>query len=191
MATAPPRSDVALLERLRERDRSAWDELYRLYEGRLYGFAYRLCGNPHDAADLVQETFVRALPRLDRLPPERADIGAYLFATAKNLFLKSVERGKRQQPVEEVPEPDEPMAIDEDPQRAAHLRRQQAEVRIANGKLAPRQRLVRALRELEDRSYAEIGERAFTKWRALARMKSAPVSARWWSAPTGPSCKST
>ncbi len=170
MATAPPRPDKGLLERLRERDRTAWEEIYRLYEGRLYGFAYRLTGNPHDAADLVQETFVRALPRLDRLPPDRADIAAYLFATAKNLFLKSVERSKRQQPVEEVPEPDEPAAIEDDPQGSALLRRQQEEVRIANGKLAPRQRLVLALRELEDKSYAEIGELVGLSENAVAQL---------------------
>jgi RNA polymerase sigma factor (sigma-70 family) len=172
MATAPPRPDTWLLERLRQRDRTAWDEIYRLYEGRLYGFAYRLTGNPHDAADLVQETFVRALPKLDRLPPERADIAAYLFATTKNLFLKSVERSKRQQPVEEVPEPDEPAAIEDDPQRSALLRHQQEEVRIANAKLAPRQRLVLALRELEDRSYAEIGELVGLNENAVAQLIS-------------------
>jgi RNA polymerase sigma factor (sigma-70 family) len=172
VATAPPRPDAALLERLRARDRTAWDEVYRLYEGRLYGFAYRLTGNLHDAADLVQETFLRALPRLDRLPPERADIAAYLFATEKNLFLKSVERGRRQQPVEEVPEPDEPAAIEDDPQRSALLRRQQEEVRIANGKLAPRQRMVLALRELEDKSYAEIGVLVGLNENAVAQLIS-------------------
>ena len=69
----------------------------------LYRFAYRLTGNPHDAADLVQETFVRALPRLEALDPEGLNLGAYLLTTEKNLFLKSVERGKRQEPVEFVP----------------------------------------------------------------------------------------
>jgi RNA polymerase sigma factor (sigma-70 family) len=172
VASAPPRPDAALLERLRARDRTAWDEVYRLYEGRLYGFAYRLTGNPHDAADLVQETFLRALPRLDRLPPERADIAAYLFATEKNLFLKSVERGRRQQPVEEVPEPDEPAAIEDDPQRSALLRGQQEEVRVASGKLAPRQRMVLALRELEDKSYAEIGELVGLNENAVAQLIS-------------------
>jgi len=172
MATAPPRPDTVLLERLRERDRTAWAELYQTYEGRLYGFAYRLTGNPHDAADLAQETFVRALPRLDRLPPERADIAAYLFATTKNLFLKGIERQKRAQPVEEVPEPDEPGAIEDDPQRAALLRRQQAEVRLANARLAPRQRLVLALRELEDKSYAEIGELVGLNENAVAQLIS-------------------
>ena len=170
MATAATWTDSDLLLRLRRRDRSAWEELYRTYERRLYGFAYRLSGNQHDAADLVQETFVRALPKLDRLPPERANIGAYLFATAKNLFLKQKERTKRALPVDEVPEPAEPGDIEEDPQRAALLRRQQDEVRMANGKLAPRQRLVLALRELEDKSYAEIGELVGLNENAVAQL---------------------
>ena len=170
--TAPRAPDAALVERLRVRDRSAWDELYRLYEGRLYGFAYRLTGSSHDAADLVQETFVRALPRLDRLPAERADVGAYLYATARNLFLKDVERGRRQRPVEEVPEPDEPGPVEDDPQRAALLRGQQREVRLANSRLAPRQRLVLALRELEERSYAEIGELVGLNENAVAQLIS-------------------
>jgi RNA polymerase sigma factor (sigma-70 family) len=172
MATAPLRTDAELVQRLHRRDRTAWDELYRTYQDRLYRFAYRLSGNAHDAADLVQETFVRALPRLDRLPPERADVAAYLFATTKNLFLKQVARGKRTRPVDEVPEPDEPGAIEDDPERANLLRRQQEEVRLANGRLAPRQRLVLALRELEDKSYAEIGELVGLNENAVAQLIS-------------------
>src|ERR671918_1658573 len=105
MAVAPPPADASLVERLRRRDRTAWDELYAAYGPRLRAFAYRLTGNPHDADDLVQETFVRALPRLDRLDPETVDLGPYLFTTLRNLFLKSVERGKRSDPVADVPEP--------------------------------------------------------------------------------------
>ena len=152
MATAPARSDAALLRRLRERDRTAWADLYEEYGPRLHGFAYRLAGNEHDAADLVQETFVRALPRLDRLDPERTEVGAYLFTTLRNLFLKGVESGRRQEPVELVPEPREPAPIEDDPERSTMLVRQQAEVRLANARLAPRQRLVLALRELEEKS---------------------------------------
>jgi RNA polymerase sigma factor (sigma-70 family) len=161
-----------LARRLRERDSTAWEELYRAYEGRLYGFAYRLSGNAHDAADLVQETFVRALPRLDRLDPDRLDISAYLFATLKNIFLKNVERERRQEPVEEVPEPAETGPIEDQPERSALLRRQQEEVRLANARLSPRQRLVLALRELEDRSYAEIGEIVGLNENAVAQLIS-------------------
>jgi RNA polymerase sigma factor (sigma-70 family) len=170
MATAVRTPDTELLLRLRAREREAWEELYGAYQPRLRGFAYRLAGNVHDADDLVQETFVRAVPRLDELDPGTVDIGAYLFATLRNLFLKQVERGKRQQPVADVPEPSVPMPLEEDPERRTLLVRQQEEVRIANARLQPRQRLVLALRELEERSYAEIGEIVGMNENAVAQL---------------------
>src|SRR6266545_4974146 len=171
MAIAPG-ADAALVRRLRERDRSAWGELYAEFGPRLRRFAYRLTGNPHDADDLVQETFVRALPRLDRLDPETVELGPYLFTTLRNLFLKSVERGRRSEPMADVPEPTTPAPIEDDPERSTLLHRQQEEVRLANAKLAPRQRLVLALRELEDRSYAEIGVVVGLKENAVAQLIS-------------------
>ena len=170
MATTTTRTDAELVRRLQGRDRGAWEELYAEYQPRLRAFGYRLTGNAHDADDLAQETFVRALPALDRLDPDRVDLTAYLFATTKNLFLKQVERGKRAEPTAEVPEPDLPTAIEDDPERSALLRRQQEEVRIANGRLDPRQRLVLALCELEDRSYAEIGELVGLNENAVAQL---------------------
>ncbi|MCP9487355.1 MAG: sigma-70 family RNA polymerase sigma factor [Gaiellaceae bacterium MAG52_C11] len=172
MAIASSRTDAALVGRLRERDRTAWEDVYAAYGQRLRSFAYRLTGNPSDADDLVQETFVRALPRLDRLDPATVELGPYLFMTLRNLFLKGVERGQRVAPVAEVPEPEVPAPIDEDPERGTLLRSQQEEVRIANARLPARQRLVLALRELEDRSYAEIGEVVGLKENAVAQLIS-------------------
>jgi RNA polymerase sigma factor (sigma-70 family) len=170
MATATRTPDAELLERLRARDRTAWEELYAEYQPRLRRFAYRLAGNVHDADDLVQETFVRAVPRLDGLDPRTADVGAYLFATLRNLFLKQVEQRRRQHTVADVPEPAVPTPIDLDPERSLLLARQQDEVRLANGRLQPRQRLVLALRELEERSYADIGEIVGLKENAVAQL---------------------
>jgi RNA polymerase sigma factor (sigma-70 family) len=170
MAVAPTRTDAGLVRRLQARDRAAWEELYAEYQPRLRAFGYRLAGNAHDADDLAQETFVRALPALDRLDPDRVDLAAYLFATEKNLFLKQVERAKRAEPTADVPEPELPTAIGDDPERSALLHRQQEEVRIANARLDPRQRLVLALCELEDRSYAEIGELVGLNENAVAQL---------------------
>src|SRR3954466_16119846 len=115
MSTAPPRADAVLVKRLRQRDRSAWEDVYAAYGPRLRPLAYRLTGNSHDADDLVQETFVRALPRLDRLDPQTVEFGPYLFTTLRNIFFKSVERGRRAEPVADVPEPSVPAPIEDDP----------------------------------------------------------------------------
>lgn len=170
MATVEHAPDAELILRLRARDRSAWEELYGEFQPRLRAFAYRLTGNAHDADDLVQETFVRAVPRLDKLDPASVELGAYLFATCKNLFYKHVERTKRTEPVADVPEPAVPAHIEDEPERAALLRSQQRDVRFANARLDPRQRLVLALRELEDRSYGEIGEIVGLKENAVAQL---------------------
>src|SRR5688500_7087897 len=170
MATLQRSTDAELLLRLRSRERGAREELYATYAPRLRPSGYRRAGNAHDADDLVQETSVRAVPRLDRLGPETADVGAYLFTTLRNLFLKQVERTKRQEPVAEVPEPALPTPIEDDPERGTLLRSQQGVVRLANARLQPRQRLVLALRELEDRSYAEIGELVGMKENAVAQL---------------------
>jgi RNA polymerase sigma-70 factor (ECF subfamily) len=171
-ATAPARSPSGRPARLRERERTAWEQVYREYEHRLHRFAYRLTGNEHDAADLVQETFVRVLQRLDRLDRGRGDLSSYLFKTAQNLFLRGRERARRVEAVDEVPEPREPAPLEDDPQGVSLLHHQQEEVRVANGKLAPRQRLVLALCELEDKSYAEIGELVGLNENAVAQLIS-------------------
>src|SRR5271154_307519 len=54
---------------------------------RLYRAAWALCGSPHDAEDLVQETFARVLspPRLLR----EGDELAYLMRVPRKPFLSS------------------------------------------------------------------------------------------------------
>jgi RNA polymerase sigma factor (sigma-70 family) len=167
---SPMTTDGALVRRLQQRDTSAWEELYATYEPRLRRFARSLTNSGHDADDLVSETFLRVLPALDRLDPSRLNLEAYLFTTTRNLFLDEVARTRRAEPVAEVPEQAAPVAIEDDPERSTMLGAQQREVRIANASLQPRQRLVLSLCELEDRSYAEIGELVGLNENAVAQL---------------------
>jgi RNA polymerase sigma-70 factor (ECF subfamily) len=66
---------------------------------RLYRAAWALCGSPHDAEDLVQETFARVLsrPRILRGggPSAQAAELAYLMRVMRNIFLDSRRTASR------------------------------------------------------------------------------------------------
>src|SRR5688572_30885246 len=75
-----------LVERCRQGDLGAFEELYRAHAGRLYSVAFRLLGNAADAEDLLQEIFLAAHRKLDTFRGESA-LGTWLYRLATNLCL--------------------------------------------------------------------------------------------------------
>jgi RNA polymerase sigma-70 factor, ECF subfamily len=75
---------------------------------RLYRLAWSLCGSPHLAEDLVQETYLRVLARPRRL--RNSDSFAYLARTLRNVTMdhRRAERARErpQQDTDEVDPPD-------------------------------------------------------------------------------------
>ena len=70
-------ADQYLLDGIRRGDEPSWTELVRRYQGRLHAFARRH-GNPDDAEDIVQETFLSFLRSADRFRGE-ASLETFLF----------------------------------------------------------------------------------------------------------------
>lgn len=60
----------------------------------LYRTALRLSRNPHDAEDLVQETYLNAFRALDRFQ-EGTNLRAWLFRILNNAFISQYRRQKR------------------------------------------------------------------------------------------------
>jgi RNA polymerase sigma-70 factor (ECF subfamily) len=58
-------ADLNLVRLARDGDPDALTELYRRHERRAYNLALRTLGNPWDAADVVQEAFIKAFRNLD------------------------------------------------------------------------------------------------------------------------------
>ena len=85
---------------------------------RLYRAAWSLCGSPHEAEDLVQETFARVLSRPRLLHGD--DELAYLMRVLRNTFLSSRRTASRRPQiaarVEELDLPDR--GTGEQPQEA-------------------------------------------------------------------------
>src|SRR5437870_13058823 len=63
-------SDADLLRRFRAGDGTALDALFDRHETPLYCFLLGVLCDSHQAEDALQETFVRALERLDGVDPE-------------------------------------------------------------------------------------------------------------------------
>ena len=68
---------------------------------RLYRAAWALCGSPHDAEDLVQETFARVLARPRRLRGEHEL--PYLLGALRNVHLTSLRTQRRRPRTVELP----------------------------------------------------------------------------------------
>ena len=64
------------------------------YIPRLYGYAFSLSGDVHDAHDLVQETAVKALKSL-RVPEDEPAYRAWLFKILRNAWFDVVRRRSR------------------------------------------------------------------------------------------------
>jgi RNA polymerase sigma-70 factor (ECF subfamily) len=79
-------ADLALVERCRNGDLGAFEEVYRAHSRRLYGVAVRMLGNPADAEDMLQEIFLAAHRKMESFRGDSA-LGTWLYRLAVNLCL--------------------------------------------------------------------------------------------------------
>lgn len=71
----------------------SWEDVAQRYGRKIYNFAYRLTGNPDDAADLVQEVLLRVRKGLSGYRP--GSFEGWLWRITRNAFLDDVRKRKR------------------------------------------------------------------------------------------------
>ena len=81
----------------------SWEDVARRYGRKIYNFAYRLTGNPDDAADLVQEVLLRVRKGLQGYTP--GSFEGWLWRITRNAFLDGV-RKKQRRPTSPLPDDD-------------------------------------------------------------------------------------
>lgn len=132
-----------------DRERS-FERLYRRHVRDVYGFSLGVLGNPTDAEDVTQTTFLnayRALARGERVDNPRS----WLLRIAQNVCRQRFRAAARRPQEVELDAELQAAASDEAAPTAE-------EIRAALMHLAFNQRTVLVLREIEGRPYTEIAE---------------------------------
>ncbi len=141
--------DAPLVRRARRGDKRAFGELVERHQAKLFTLAARTLGNEADAADAVQEAFVRAWLALPRFR-EGARFSTWMYRICLNAAY-DVGAKRRAVPVESAPETPDPR----DPFLEAEL---SGALQQALDELDPDFRLAVVLYDVLGCSYAEIAE---------------------------------
>jgi RNA polymerase sigma-70 factor (ECF subfamily) len=149
-------TDAIAIERTLAGDRDAFRALVERHSHKVYGLAYRMTGNNHDADEVVQEAFLRAYQKLGQFE-SRANFGTWVYRIAANYAIdrmrqrqaEDARRATTLQNTENEGEPD-PMSFFADvapsPERLAQSRELAGHLRRALSALSPAERTAFVMR---------------------------------------------
>ncbi len=89
-------ADNELIEKLREGDVDAFDQVYQRYAGRLYAFSMKYLKSKEEAEELVQSVFLKVWENQKKLKKETS-FKSYLFTIAYNEICNIFRSRKYQQ----------------------------------------------------------------------------------------------
>jgi len=90
--------DAALVRRARQGDEEAFGELLERHQARVYNHALRLMGNPQDAEEVLQDTFVQVFRNLEKFEG-RSRFSTWLYRIATNEALMRLRKARRKREV--------------------------------------------------------------------------------------------
>lgn len=140
-----------------------FEKLVTAYEKNVYNLALRMVGDPEDAADMTQETFIKAYRSLNSFRGD-SKFSVWLYRIASNVcldFLRS--RSRRPQVSLSREDEDGQTLIDlpdlsQNPEEQLMKKLSMEAVRCGLEQLPPQQRQILVLRELGGLSYSELAQ---------------------------------
>ena len=171
-STATRARDAKLVAQLQAGDVTAFTELVRCYQDRIYNTVWRIVGDVEDARDVTQEVFLKAYQAIDTFAG-RSSFYTWLFRIAVN-FALSGRRQKQRQAAQSLDGASEAVLASSqgaslmrqmqdqqhhtDPVHRAVSRELQSLVWQAMQQLDPDHRAVVVLRDIEGQDYRQIAE---------------------------------
>ncbi len=163
-APEPP-DEMALVKRAKQGDLTAYDELVRRYQERIYATVYHMTANHEDANDLAQDAFIKAFQALKSFKGGSSFYTwVYRIAVNKTINFLKQRKNKAQMSLDDLDfnaehDPDLVALIsDKTPRREAGLAELQEKLNAAMLKLSEPHRLVVTLHDVQGMSHEEIAE---------------------------------
>ena len=142
------------------RREAAFDALYMRQQRRLFAFLLGQAGSRETAADLLQETFLRAWQRIDelqRMAPERVE--GWLVSVARNAAIDAARRRSvRCHLFAPIAEPERIVSVEPDPHRQSAGRAELDQLNQAILELPEELRTVLTMSVMGHMSSDEIGK---------------------------------
>src|SRR5512140_1167251 len=165
-ASAPePPDEMALVKRARQGDLSAYDDLVRRYQERIYATVYHMTANHEDANDLAQEAFIKAFQALKSFKGGSSFYTwVYRIAVNKTINFLKQRKNRSLMSLDDLDfnaehDPDLVALISEKtPRREVNLAELQEKLNTAMQKLSEPHRLVVTLHDVQGLSHEEIAD---------------------------------
>ena len=156
--------DELLIRRAQRGDADAFEQLLLEHQKNVYNLCYRMAGNPDDAMDLSQETFLRAWRCLDQYQFVSA-FSTWLYRLCSNICIDFLRRRRRQQTVpltvEDADGEEQTYAVPDAqplPEEQVELKLTRETLAAAMAQLLPEHRAVLQLRVVNEMSYEQIAD---------------------------------
>jgi RNA polymerase sigma-70 factor (ECF subfamily) len=156
-----PHTDAAAVALARDGDSEAFRALVDRHSRAVYRLAHRMTGNPQDAEDVVQETFLKAYRQLGRFE-SRANFSTWLHRIAVNCSIDVIrsrphrEAGHDPSDLDQFGADDHPGGRPLSPERLMLSTEVQDRVNAAMASLSRMERAAFVLRHFEGQSIEEI-----------------------------------
>src|SRR5512139_618530 len=183
-------SDAALLDQARTGDRRALEDLIGRHQRRVYRFGLKMCRDPEDAKDVLQETLLAAARTVKDFRGA-SSVSTWLYTIARSFCIKKRRRSKfapEQEESLDAREPGTEARQVSDPSRGPEDelagRQVEAALERAISDLDPMYREVLVLRDVEGLTAPEVAEvMGLTVEAVKSRLHRARVAVREAVAP--------
>jgi RNA polymerase sigma-70 factor (ECF subfamily) len=162
-----PVTDAELVARLKANDDEAYREVVARFGDPLYGYIYSILGDHHLSEDILSETYLRMVEKIDSYTFYGPPFKSWLYRIAHNLAINTLKHARHTVGVEALdstPAPDDPAAT-------VAARAEAEELRVALAELTDEQQQVVLLRFVADQTTSEVAQALDKNENAIKQMQ--------------------